>query len=101
MESPIIASFAAAHWTFELFGQTLPVSEQHGWKHFQLEHRLLSIGGSRLRAAVMRLRDNGMKTEPAFAVTLGLAASNPYEALLEMAGWSDEALAALLRDRGF
>ncbi|MDK1491273.1 DUF4269 domain-containing protein [Sinorhizobium sp. 7-81] len=100
-ENPIIASFAAADWTFELFGHAVPVSEQHGWKHFQVEHRLLTIGGSRFRAAVMRLRDDGMKTEPAFAATLALEASNPYQALLEMAGWSDEALAALLRERGF
>jgi len=100
-ENPIIASFAAADWTLELFGQDLPVSEQHGWKHFQVEHRLLTIGGSPFRAAVMQLRGDGMKTEPSFAAALGLKGSNPYEALLEMAGWSDEALAALLRERGF
>ncbi|MBB3289456.1 MULTISPECIES: DUF4269 domain-containing protein [Rhizobium] len=100
-ENPIIASFAAADWTFELFGQALPVPEQHGWKHFQVEHRLLRIGGSRFRAAVMQLRADGMKTEPAFAASLGIEASNPYETLFDMAGWSDEALAALLREHGF
>ncbi|OEC95103.1 MULTISPECIES: DUF4269 domain-containing protein [unclassified Rhizobium] len=100
-ERPIIAVFAAADWTFELFGQALPVPEQHGWKHFQVEHRLLGIGGSRFRAAVMQLRDGGMKTEPAFAATLSLETCDPYEALFEMAGWPDEALAALLQERGF
>lgn len=100
-ENPIIATFAAADWTFELFGHVLPVSEQHGWKHFHVQHRLLTIGGNPFRAAVMELRDDGMKTEPAFASALGLKENNPYQALLEMAGWSDEALVALLRERGF
>lgn len=100
-ENPIIASFAAADWTFELFGQALPVSEQHGWRHFQVERRLLTIGGGPFREAVMRQRRGGVKTEPAFAATLGLTEGDPYQALLEMAGWSDEALAALLQRLGF
>ncbi|WP_142848748.1 DUF4269 domain-containing protein [Telmatospirillum sp. J64-1] len=100
-ENPVIASFAAAGWTFELFGQALPVSEQHGWRHFQVEHRLLTIGGNSFRAAVMQRRNDGMKTEPAFAATLDLKGSNPYQALLEIADWSDDALTALLHERGF
>ena len=100
-ENPVITSFSAADWTFELFGQPLPVSEQPGWKHFEVEGRLLAIGGNPFRAAVMQRREAGMKTEPAFAAALGLKGSNPYQVLLEIAGWSDSALAALLRERGF
>lgn len=100
-ENAIIASFTAADWTFELFGQALPVSEQKGWKHFQVEQRLLALGRDPFRATLMRFRHHGMKTEPSFAAVLGLKGSNPYGALLEIAGWSDEALSALLRERGF
>lgn len=100
LDRPIVASFAAAGWTIELFGQASPISEQYGWRHFLVEQRLLALGGEIFPAAVMARRNNGMKTEPAFAAVLGLD-GDPYQALLGLAHCSDVELTALLKDQGF
>ncbi|MBC8791900.1 MAG: DUF4269 domain-containing protein [Tagaea sp. CACIAM 22H2] len=89
----LIANFEAFAWPFEVFAQTRPVDEQTGWRHFEAERRLLSLGGARLRAAVMAARREGLKTEPAFARVLGLT-GDPYAALLTIADEDDAALAA-------
>lgn len=87
---PIVAGFRACGWAFEIFGAAQPVAEQLGWRHFRVERRLLALD-SGLREAVMALRRQGLKTEPAFAVALGLA-GDPYEALLALEILPDEAL---------
>lgn len=92
---PVIANFEAEGWTFELFGSRQPTEEQIGWRHFRIEQRLLLIGGEALRTLVMDERRKGLKTEPALAAVLHLS-GNPYEALLRLETWSDEALADVL-----
>ena len=92
---PVIANFEAEGWTFELFGSPQPAEKQIGWRHFRIKQRLLSIGGEALRTLFMVERCKGLKTEPTFAAVLSLS-GNPYKALLELEGSSDEALATLL-----
>lgn len=82
-DRPVIASFTAEGWPFEIFGSPRPVAEQAGWRHFLIEQRLLDQGGEPFRARIMALRHGGMKTEPAFAQALGLA-GDPYAALLAL-----------------
>jgi len=65
-----------------------------------VERRLLAMGGERFRAAVMRQRHQGAKTEPAFAAVLALP-GDPYQAMLDLEAQPDAVLAALLRRRGF
>lgn len=96
---PVIASFSAYGWQFELFGAGRPVAEQAGWRHFLVEQRLLVLGGEGLRAAVMARRLAGMKTEPAFAEVLGLA-GDPYAALLKLGAQDDLRLAEWLARAG-
>ncbi|MCF3931905.1 DUF4269 domain-containing protein [Acuticoccus sp. M5D2P5] len=96
---PVIASFMAEGWVFELFGDDRPVEAQEGWRHFVIERRLLAIGGAALHAAVMAWRRRGYGTEPAFARVLGLA-GDPYAALLDLGASSDEGLARRLSERG-
>jgi hypothetical protein len=92
---PIIASFHAHGWPFEIFGAVEPVALQPGWRHFLIERRLLALGSSRFREALIAARMGGMKTEPAFAALLGLN-GDPYRALLELEGWPDDGLVQLL-----
>jgi Domain of unknown function (DUF4269) len=94
-DRPVVATFRAEGWTFELFGSPQPVQEQMGWRHFRVEQRLLSMGGTRLRTLVMDQRRAGLKTEPAFAAVLKLS-GNPYQALLDLETWSDDALVRLV-----
>ncbi|MDY8108948.1 DUF4269 domain-containing protein [Fulvimarina sp. 2208YS6-2-32] len=94
-DRPVVATFVAYDWRFEVFGQAKPVSEQTGWRHFVVERRLLALGGRRLAACVMAFRRNGLKTEPAFAAALKLQ-GNPYQTLLGLDDHGDEALAQLI-----
>lgn len=99
-ERAIITSFTAHGWDFEVFGAAIPVRQQAGWRHFDVERRLLALGGEGFRAEIMRRRMAGLKTEPAFAAALALP-GDPYQALLALAGESDPALAARLAWAGF
>lgn len=96
----VIGRFSADGWPFEIFGQPRPVSRQHGWRHFLIERRLLALGGSALRYAVLRKRQERLKTEPAFTALLGLS-GDPYIALLAIEEESDEALRKRLSACGF
>jgi hypothetical protein len=82
-DRPVIASFIAHGWPFQVFGQKKPVKEQNGWRHFIAERRLLKLGGPTFRAAIMRERSCGVKAEPAFATVLGLK-GDPYLAVLDL-----------------
>ncbi|MGF7151681.1 hypothetical protein FHS96_005349 [Sphingomonas zeicaulis] len=97
---PVIAGFTAHGWPFEIFAAAEPVVDQAGWRHFLVERRLLALGGTRLREAVMSLRRQGLKTEPAFARALGIE-GNPYEALLGLQTGEDAGLVEALRNAGF
>jgi hypothetical protein len=97
---PVVASFEVAEWRIELYGEPVPVEQQRGWRHFAVERRLLTLGGVDLTAAVLALRQQGMKTEPAFAAALRLR-GDPYLALLDLDERDDEMLVAMLRAEGF
>jgi hypothetical protein len=97
---PLIARFEAEGWPFEVFAGTDPVYEQPGWQHFAVEKRLLDIGGPVFRTAIAALRMDGVKTEPAFAMALGLS-GNPYRHVGALFHRSDEHLIDLLAKRGF
>lgn len=92
---PAIARLVWDGWPFELFGDQLPVRQQRGWIHFEVERRLLALDDGRLRRAVGKLRADGLKTEPAFAAALGIS-GDPYRGLLELAAETDAELRARL-----
>lgn len=98
-ERPMIASFDAHGWAFEIFGHPLPVRLQRGWRHFEVERRLLALGGEPFRRAVMERRRQRAKTEPAFADSR--LEGDPYAALLEIHSSDDGQLSRLLEESGF
>lgn len=91
----VVATFYCAGWPFEIFGEKRPVKEQAGWRHYEVERRLLALGGVAFRERIMVSRRGGLKTEPAFAAVLGLP-GDPYAAMLELFDADDTALAALI-----
>jgi hypothetical protein len=97
---PVVASFEVAGWRIELYGEAIPVEQQRGWRHFAVERRLLALGGEDLLVAVLALRQQGMKTEPAFAAALRLR-GDPYLALLDLDEQDDETLVSVLQAGGF
>jgi hypothetical protein len=69
---PVIAKFSTYGWPFEIFASATPVQDQAGWRHFDVEKRLLSLGGPAFRTTICAFRAGGVKTEPAFARALEL-----------------------------
>jgi Domain of unknown function (DUF4269) len=92
------AEFAYRGWRFELFASQVPLCRQAGKRHFDVEQRLLEMGGKALRQRVVEARESGMKTEPAFASVLRLT-GDPYSAMLSLSEASDEALRSMLREQ--
>lgn len=79
----IIANFILDDFEIEIFGQNIPVTQQHGYRHMIIEYKILEQQGEEFRKKVIGLKEQGIKTEPAFAQLLGLK-GNPYETLLEL-----------------
>ncbi len=92
-----LVSFQACGWDFELFCQTGNTERQWGVRHFRIEQRLLALRPD-LRSSVVTLKEQGLKTEPAFATLLRLS-GDPYEALLALEKETDQALETLLSER--
>ncbi|AWG26621.1 DUF4269 domain-containing protein [Flavobacterium kingsejongi] len=78
----VLCHFILDSFEIEIFGQPLPTRKQSGYRHMLIEHRLLEQKGSGFRQQVVALKAKGHKTEPAFALLLGLL-GDPYAALLE------------------
>lgn len=93
----VMVQFNAMGWDIELFCQSIPTEQQWGVRHFRIEQRLLRLE-PRLRIAVQQLKQKGIKTEPAFAQTLGLE-GNPYVAMLELEQSCDLTLKHLISTR--
>jgi len=99
-DRPVVATFRAYGWDFELFASARPVAQQFGWRHFTIERRLLSLGGDGFRRAILTLRGDGLKTEPAFWAALKRK-GDAYLGLLSLEQATDEELRAELALAGF
>lgn len=81
--SSVVASFLCESFIIEVFGQPIPCKEQNAYRHMIIEHRLIQERGETFRQQIVQLKQQGLKTEPAFSKLLGLT-GNPYQALLEV-----------------
>ena len=79
----VVAHFSIDDFEIELFGQDIPTLQQNAYRHMVVEYQLLRRYGEPLRQKIVELKKQGIKTEPAFAQTLGLT-GDPYAALLEL-----------------
>ncbi|MEA9356066.1 VOC family protein [Bacteriovorax sp. PP10] len=78
----LIVNFNLYKVPFEIFAQDKVVPKQKAYLHFQIEERLLKLGGEKLKKTVIEKRKNGLKTEPAFATGLGIKVDAYNELLL-------------------
>ncbi|WP_075618597.1 DUF4269 domain-containing protein [Paenisporosarcina indica] len=74
------ANFIFGGFEFELFAQPQTIKEQYAYLHMIIENSLLKQIPN-MRAEVIKLKIQGIKTEPAFCKVLGLE-GDPYESLL-------------------
>jgi hypothetical protein len=93
-----IVNFFVDSLPVQLFGEQTPVVEQAAYLHMDVEYRLLQLGGRKARERILSLKKTEVKTEPAFAAWLKLG-GDPYAALLELARFSEDELAAWYRSR--
>lgn len=91
----IKVNFHCENWPIELFGQSVPTTQQNGYRHMMIEARLLSLYGESFKQAIIQLKQNGLKTEPAFARLLHLE-GDPYDELLRLEDKTDVELLELL-----
>lgn len=78
----IVANFFLDGFEIEIFGQNIPTKQQFAYRHMLIEYKLLSQYGENFRQKIIELKKQGYKTEPAFAIALGLS-GNPYIELLK------------------
>jgi hypothetical protein len=78
----VIANFIADGFEIEIFGQNIPVYNQNAYKHMIIEYKILQSKGEKFRQEIIKLKQNGHKTEPAFGILLDLK-NDPYKELLE------------------
>lgn len=78
----VIANFKIDDFEMEIFGQNIPTKNQNGYKHLIIEHKILQSKHEDFRLEIVKLKQNGYKTEPAFAFLLGLK-GDPYSELLD------------------
>lgn len=78
----VIVNFKIDDFEIEIFGQNIPTKEQNAYKHMIIEYEILESKGENFRLEIIKLKQNGYKTEPAFGELLGLKI-NPYLELLE------------------
>ncbi|MES2445583.1 MAG: DUF4269 domain-containing protein [Bacteroidota bacterium] len=79
----VIANFWIDEFEIEIFGQNIPTTAQNAYKHMIIEQQILTKMGEEFRLKIIKLKNDGYKTEPAFAMLLGLS-GNPYNALLQL-----------------
>lgn len=81
-QETVIANFKISAFEIEIFGQNIPTKNQNGYKHMLIEYEILKAKDENFRLEIIKLKQNGYKTEPAFAYLLGLN-RDPYSQLLE------------------
>lgn len=91
----VVAEFVASGLIIEVYGSSQPVHQQNGFRHFQVMKRLIKLGGESFRQQILQRKNTGLKTEPAIADYLQLP-GDPYQVVLELEFFSDEALNQLL-----
>ena len=78
-----IAKFRSGEFEIEIFGQDKPTQLQSAYRHMIVEHQILNSKDDEFRTKIIRLKQKGLKTEPAFAKVLGLN-GDPYQELLKL-----------------
>ncbi|WP_160138465.1 DUF4269 domain-containing protein [Chryseobacterium sp. c4a] len=80
-EKCITLNFMLEEFPIEIFGQNRPTTQQNAYLHMVAEHKILQEKGEEFKQEIIELKKQGIKTEPAFGILLGL--ENPYEDLLK------------------
>jgi hypothetical protein len=76
----VIALFRIGSFDIEIFGQDIPTRKQNAYRHMIIEYNILTERDESFRQKIIALKQEGYKTEPAFALALGIS-GNAYVVL--------------------
>jgi hypothetical protein len=79
----LLTSFMYENFPIEIFAQNISTDQQNGYRHMVIEERLLTIFVESFKSQIITLKQEGWKTEPAFAKLLQLE-GDPYLSLLNL-----------------
>lgn len=77
----LVCDFWFEGFEIEIYSQNKPTQQQMGYLHMLKEYEILQANSNAFKKQIIALKQQGIKTEPAFAQLLNLE-GNPYEALL-------------------
>lgn len=80
----LVAKVRIEGYLVEFFAVEKPLNEQFGFRHMIAEWQILKRFDEEFRREIRSLKRSGIKTEPAFAMRLGLV-GDPYRAILDFA----------------
>ncbi len=80
-DEAVVGNFILEEFPVEIFGQNKPAAKQNAYRHMIAEYSILQEKGENFKKEIIALKKQGIKTEPAFGLLLGL--KNPYEDLLK------------------
>lgn len=89
-EKNYVAGFEIDGILIEIYAESTPTQNQYGFRHMVIEYRILKLMPEKFRNIIIRLKNAGYKTEPAFGNLLGL--KEPYSELLSLEKLNDEEL---------
>lgn len=90
----VVANFNYEGFDIEIFGSAYPVVAQNSYRHMLIEDRILKLLGEDFNKEVVKLKETGIKTEPAFADLLKLE-GDPFYELLQLESYSDKEIKKL------
>ncbi|KGD64576.1 hypothetical protein Y5S_02331 [Alcanivorax nanhaiticus] len=87
-EDRVVGRFGFQNFIFEIYATNTPVKEQMAYRHYQVMKRLVAVGGNDFSERVRKLKDGGLKTEPAICQLLKIS-GDPYSSILSVETWTD------------
>lgn len=79
-----LCRFKHRSFPFEIYAAYESTFQQNGFVHFQVEEKILKYGPVEWRDEVIKLKTEGLKTEPAFAKLLNQNEEDPYQFLSKL-----------------
>lgn len=81
-QKSLVCQFSFKNFPFEIFGQDCPTEKQDAYLHLLVEAQLLKQSGPKAKKEIIKLKQQGLKTEPAFAKYFNIP-GDPYEELVK------------------
>lgn len=84
----VVGRFGFQNFLFEIYATDTPVEKQMAYRHYQVMKRLVAAGGTDFSERVRKLKESGLKTEPAICQLLEIP-GDPYSSILDLEKWTD------------